>query len=271
MYYTNRGLNPMDKATTAAFQRTLQNYRFDAITGRLLHRLEDLWTIAIIREEVSSILADTHDKMGHFSSKIILENLRYRVYWPKMAEDVKDYIKGCIACAKWAHGQRSQPLKPITATKPFDLLGMDFVGPFNITKAGNQYVLNIVDYFSGFMIPTSLPSASGRETITSLRRTFSRFPRPAATYLDIGTHFNNKAMKDYCEEAGITMIFAPAAAHKSVGMIERSNEILQQAFKRTMSPTLEWDEALSRCLPGINSRLIDHLGYSPMEIVFGCP
>ena len=76
-------------------------------------------------------------------------------------------------------------------------------------------------------------------------------------------------MKDYCQETGITIVFAPAAAHKSVGMIERANETLQQAFKKTMSPIPEWDEAPSLCLPGVNSRLIDHLRYSPAEIVFG--
>ena len=144
LYYTNQPNEVMDKARTAAFQRTLENYRFDSITGRLLHRIGNLWTISIIREEVSPILADTHDKMGHFSSKMILDKLRYRVYWPKMAEDVRDYVKGCIACAQWAQGRRSQLLNPVVSSKPFDLIGMDFIGPFTITKSGNQYVLNIV-------------------------------------------------------------------------------------------------------------------------------
>ena len=224
------------------------------ITEWLLHRLEDLWMITIIREEILSILTDTHDRMRHFFLKIILKKLRYWVYWPKIAEDVKDYIKGYIACVKWAHGQRSQPLKLITAMKSFNPLSINFIELFNIIKAKNQYVFNIVDYFFRFMISTSLSSASVREIIMLLRMTFSRFSRSAAIYLNIRTHFNNKVMKNYCEKAEIMMIFTPAARHKFMGIIERLSEILQQAFKRIMSLMLKWDEALSHCLLGINFR-----------------
>ena len=130
-------------------------------------------------------------------------------------------------------------MKSITAMKSFNLLSMNFIRLFNITKAKNQYILNMIDYFFRFIILTSLLSASIREMITLLRRTFLRFLRSAAIYLNIRTHFNNKIMKNYCKETKITMKFAPAAAHKSVSIIERLNKILQQAFKRIMFLTLK--------------------------------
>ncbi len=38
------------------------------------------------------MLQEVHDYAGHFGSKIVLDRLRFRVYWPKMATDVREYI-----------------------------------------------------------------------------------------------------------------------------------------------------------------------------------
>ena len=50
-------------------------------------------------------------------------------------------------------------LQPIDSIRPFDLVGIDFVGPFNSTERGNQYICTIIDHFTGW---TELRAVPGR-------------------------------------------------------------------------------------------------------------
>ncbi len=111
------------------------------------------------------MLQEVHDYAGHFGSKIVLHRLRFRVYWPKMATDVREYIQGCLSCAKWATSARSVPLTPIQTRKPYELMGMDFIGLFEKSAYGNTYIYNLVDYFSRHMYPQPTSSASANDVI----------------------------------------------------------------------------------------------------------
>ena len=46
------------------------------------------------------MLREVHDHAVHFGSKIVLDRLRFGVYWLKMAADIREYIRGCLSCAK---------------------------------------------------------------------------------------------------------------------------------------------------------------------------
>ncbi len=76
-----------------------------------------------------------------FTSNIIL-------HWPGLCRDVAQYCKSCPQCqitsAKTPSRVPLQPL-PITGT-PFVCLGIDIVGPVERSKAGNCYMLVILDY-----------------------------------------------------------------------------------------------------------------------------
>ena len=53
----------------------------------------------------------------------------------------------------------------------------------------------------------------------------------------------------YFQKKDIAVIFAPSASHKSVGLIEKSNDILQQAFQKMQETGEEWEDALLRIAP----------------------
>ena len=59
----------------------------------------------------------------------------------------------------------------------------------------------------------------------------------------------------------------PFRIYKSVSMIEKSNDILQQAFKKMREPGKERIDALFWAAPQVNSQIIEHLGYSPIKII----
>ena len=69
-------------------------------------------------------------------------------------------------------------LYPIFVPKPFQLLGMDYIGPLPESATGSKYILHIIDYFSRFSMAFSDKAAASTDTITGLRKVFYRYVLP---------------------------------------------------------------------------------------------
>ena len=76
--------------------------------------------------------------------------IRRHYYWESMAADEYDWMASCASCARnrMAPRRRTEMLKLFPATDPFASLSMDLLGPLTETKAGNVFLLIIVDRFS---------------------------------------------------------------------------------------------------------------------------
>lgn len=83
----------------------------------------------ICQSEVAALLWEVHDESGHWSTEQTIKQLR-GYYWPTLAKDVRDYILGCIRCAKHGIQSRRMTQSPAKVLEPFVQMGMDFIGPF---------------------------------------------------------------------------------------------------------------------------------------------
>ena len=215
------------------------------------------------------MLREVHDHAGYFFSKIVLDRLRFRVYYPKMAADICKYIRDCLLYAKWATSARLVPLTPIQTGEPYKVMGIDFIGPFEKSAYGNTYIYNLLDYFLRHMYPYPTSGAGTNDVIILFNHYLRANPNPYAVYMDAGSDFKSQKLRTYFQKKHIAVVFAPSTSHKSVGMIEKSNDILQQAFKKKRERRKEWEDALFRAAPQVNSQMIEHLGYSPVKIITG--
>lgn len=176
-----------------------------------------------------------------------------------MVADIWTYILRCLACAKWANATRSQLLSPINVIQVFDFLGMDFIEPFKVSSAAFKFILNVVDYFSRYMIPTLTVNNRIDDVIQALSRTFQMFTTSGAFYVDRGSHFDNQKLQDFLSSRNVVVVYALSSLHKSVGQIEKANNILQKAFKRMQLPDEEWDNAVVWAIPSVNERLVEDM------------
>jgi len=76
---------------------------------------------------------------------------RLGYYWPKMILDAIAYAKWCHACQ--IHGdfvhQPPEHLHPTSSSWPFEMWGMDIIGPISpTTSRGHRFILPITEYFS---------------------------------------------------------------------------------------------------------------------------
>ena len=87
---------------------------------------------------------------GHPGISRTLELTARRYWWPRIAQDVKDYIKGCADCQqnKTNNQAKKAPLSPIFTrleAQAFEIVAMDFVVKLPLSNV-YDLVLTITDH-----------------------------------------------------------------------------------------------------------------------------
>ncbi len=177
-------------APPARVLRTALNYR--VVNDILWVHHRGCYLPCIPEAKVRSVLLEAHDQAGYWAKAGIMVRLWGLCHWPNQSEDVERYIAGCLECARHEAATRSQLLNPVRVSFPFQLLGMDFIGPLGVTKAGNKYILNVVCYFSKKVIPFATLTANASDVVESLRKVFVWFRRSYAIYCDRGQHSKDR-------------------------------------------------------------------------------
>lgn len=220
----------------------------------------------IPESKVFAVLRVVHDESGHWAKQETLAKLKGFAYWPAQSTDVEKYIQGCLECARHGPAQKSHLLHPVRVQRPFQLLGMDFIGPLPMSKRGFTFIFHILDYLSRFSIAFPTKTANTLDVLTRLDKAFTSYATPIAIYSDGGQHFNNPAVRDFLLGHGVALDYSPSGSSQSTGMVEVGNKILEDVLRKGSK---DWEIGFDRRIRNVNSRIVNHLGAAPCTILLG--
>ena len=107
---------------------------------------------------VSELVVLVHTLQGHAGIGTALALIRDRFHWPENARDTRLHVSSC-GCNR---RKRSRSQKIVTmpgrAVEPWETLEVDIFSMETTSRAGNKYVLLVVDRTSRFPFVLSLPS-----------------------------------------------------------------------------------------------------------------
>ena len=90
-----------------------------------------------------AILDQAHQIVGHFGTQKTLNYVRQWYWWPQMAKEVHQFCLTCNICQCTKVSNLKPPgLLPIPI-KPWNSIGMDFVGPFPKSHGYNYHWVGI--------------------------------------------------------------------------------------------------------------------------------
>jgi hypothetical protein len=211
---------------------------------------------------------------GHFGIQRTYLKVKNKFWWPKMKQSISQYIKSCLPCQQYNISRIKQPGKlcPIeTPDGPFQMIGIDFCGPFKRTPRDNQYVLCITDYFTRWINAFALPNCSAQTTAQVIFNEYiCRYGVPVSILSDQGTHFKNQLMDSMAKLIGYNHIYSIVYHPQSNGMVERFNAtFVPQVAKLQDRENNNWDEFLSPVVFAYNTGTHSTTQYSPFELQFG--
>ncbi|CAF3628734.1 unnamed protein product, partial [Rotaria socialis] len=163
-----------------------------------LRSITKLKLIYIPSSMVNSLLKAYHSDplSGHFGIRRKYYKLKNKYWWPTMKQSIAQFIKSCLPCQQYNVSRLKKPglLCPIeTPAGPFQLIDIDYCGPFKRTPRENQYVLCITDYFTRWVIAVALPDCTAQTTAQTIFTEYiCRYGVPMSILTDQGTHFKNQ-------------------------------------------------------------------------------
>ena len=142
---------------------------------------------------------------GHYTSDRTLSTIRTRIDWPGVAKDVKGICASCPTYKKAGPAIIVKaPLNPLPVIKePFTRIAMDLFGPLDRTKAGNKYILVLMDYATKWSEYFALRNVTSETIVNCLIEVTARIGIPKELLTDKGSNFISKVMKKYCSMTGI--------------------------------------------------------------------
>jgi Integrase zinc binding domain len=110
-----------------------------------------LWKQVLPNSSRMDVLVQSHDENAHFGVFKTLQRLKQRFYWPKMSRDVEEYVKNCEKGHESKDHRRvtSPPMGAAkTPTQPWQIISMDFLGPFPRSSSRNTHLFVVYDHYS---------------------------------------------------------------------------------------------------------------------------
>ena len=136
--------------------KSLRFYAVDNDTGLLCYkpawRRDGIaWTSplrwCVPKSAITAVFHEAHVLDGrHVGRQDTVLRVAARYHWDGMLSDIVRLLKDCVACA--AEEQRLEALGPsgtAQATRPFTMVSVDEIGPFNVSARGNTSLFSALD------------------------------------------------------------------------------------------------------------------------------
>lgn len=162
-----------------------------------------------------------------------------------------------------------QPLPP--TGRPFQQVGMDFLGPFRKSRSGNRYILVMTDYHSKWVEAVALPTASASDAARGfVENVVLWHGAPDKLLTDRGRHFVASLIEDIFKLMQTNHATTTAYHPQTNGLCERFNRTLADMISMYVSSNhSDWDEFLPYLLFDYNSSHHDTMGYTPFFLLHG--
>ena len=225
----------------------------------------------------TQILHDHHDApiAGHQGIDRTYAALHPMVYWPRMNNDVRKYVKSCDSCQRIKASQQVpagllQPL-PIPS-HPWEQVSMDFITQLPRTKSGFDAIVVFVDTFSKMVhfAPTTTTASAPDTAHIFFNTIFKLHGLPTTIVSDRDAKFTSRFWRTLFNNLGTKLAMSTAFHPQTDGQTERANRTLEDMLRAFVSYRQDdWDQCLTAAEFACNNAPNASTGMSPFRLNHG--
>lgn len=259
------------------------------------------------------IIKREHLRLLHAGAKLVLSSLNQTFWLLNGTRSVKKIVHSCMKCARLKAAVARQlmgslPPERITASRPFQIVGIDFCGPFNMKVARIRNPIITKSYIALFVcfstkaLHLELISDLRTETfLACLKRFVSRRGMPTKMFCDNGKTFvgarnllkdlyesynkkyHKELVEEFCSLNSILFKFIPSYSPEFGGLWEAGVKSVKGHFKKVVGElSLTFEELYtvitqieavlnSRPLMPMSSDISDLTYLTPGHFLIGSP
>ena len=223
------------------------------------------------------LLSEAHDAplSGHLGRDKTLERLSRNFYWPRMHQQVHDYVRTCDSCQAIKPSSRAKMglLQPHTVPScPFLVVTTDFITQLPATRQGHTAICGITCALTGRvrLIPTVNEVTAEEVASLFFDRWFRDFGMPEKIISDRDSKFTSDFWQALHKLIGTRLNLSSANHPETDGRSERTNRTLEDILRAYVSPFHnDWDEHLAIAEFAINDSVHASTGVTPFFATTG--
>lgn len=232
----------------------------------------------VTEEDQLQIIREFHENPmgGHQGTTRTHQRISQHHNWKGMRKQIKKYIRECATCQANKSSNRTarEPMTiTTTASRPFEKIYMDIVGPLTKSYNGNVFILTLQDDLSKFAWAAPMPN---HEANTVAKFFVTQFVclhgLPQSLVTDCGTEFLSKVFKEVCQLLKIKQTSTSPYHPQSNGSLERSHRTLAEYLRSFVNKDPQnWDTHVPFAMFCHNSTTHTSTKYQPYQLVYGHP
>ena len=189
----------------------------------------------LTKEAQRQAVESSHLK-GHFGAQAIMADLAAEgLQWPGMRQDVLRFVSTCQPCQRFTVVKRGyHPLRPYTASMPWDAIAVDTALSFPTSPRGNNVLLVVVCLYTRFVLLRAVPDKSAASIAMALFSMFCDFGFPRILISDNGAEFVNQLVAHMVENCGIDHRLTTAYHPRANGTAERYVGTATRAIRKLL-------------------------------------
>jgi len=255
---------------------TLHHFYHPKHRGTKSNRPNAITQLAVPKPDRKALLTAYHDSViggCHLGRDSTRQAIQQKYHWPRMYQDIEDYIKTCDICQRCKTQQHATiaPMVPMPIEDTFQRLHVDILGPLPQTASGNKYILLAIDSFTRWTESFPMKTMEAREVADLLvKEVFTRYGAPRTLLTDRGRQFTSKLVNAICEIYSVKHHYTSAYHPQTNGVCERRNKDIAQILRSYCNEEqTNWDELLPFVMMAIRSSPCQSTGFSPHYMLFG--
>ena len=211
---------------------------------------------------------------AHMGMRRTWQRARNNFWWPKMKQELEDFVARCEECGKNKHMNHPNVAPAVETSipsEPLEEVMVDFVGPFQQALSHNyQYLLQVQDVLSRYLVFVPTENAKAVTAVDVMEgRWLSLFGMPERLRSDRGKHFVADVFKGLCIRMGINQKLGSPEHPQSQAQVERQNQLVNQLRCLCENDIENWPKAIEKVQFSHNAAINATTGFSPARVMLG--
>ena len=225
----------------------------------------------------SQLLQEFHDIpiSGHVGVAKTVDLLSRHYYWPKLHQDVKDYVGSCLACQ--SNKARNANLEGLAQSIPhpprrWDQVSMDLITQLPRSRDGNDAIVVVVDKYSKMLhcLPTTTTVNAPQLAKLFFNEIVKHHGLPSSIISDRDPRFTSSFWQQLWKQLGTKLAMSTAYHPQTDGQTERANRTIEEMLRAYVSAKQDdWDQYLAAVEIAYNNSKQTSTGYSPYYLNYG--
>ena len=197
--------------------------------------------------------------------------LKDRFFWPKMSEDVRQYIRTCGRCIRFKQPVEKAEMKPILCTYLMELVHIDFL---TVGCPESEKQINLMVVTNHFTLCTQvyvMPNQTAPVVAKTLWEQFlTHYGWPSKILTDQGKSFEDNLFRELYALAQVQKLRTMPYRPQSNGSCETFNQTLIRMLGTfPQHAKRNWSEWVYSLMHAYNVTVSQATGFSPFYLMYG--